>query len=668
MVALIFGVWDGVFYDNRQTYSPSAPADLPLEQFSQFNPGNPIMSFVGDRGFLVMDRRANLAFSLWRYYDRAKQESCGKCTPCRIGTRIIAEALEKAVQGKSGEVDWVMVEDVARQMKMTSLCGIGQTSPVALLDALKHCPEEITKAAATPKDLYDYYTLMTAPCVEACPAHVNIPRYIDYIKAGEPAMATAVLLKHYPLVGSCGRVCVRYCEKSCRRRFIDDPIDIKNLKRYAADATGPIVDLFKQTEQITHPLSPKVAVIGAGPAGINCAYHLLLQGYKVDIYEANNHAGGMAQVGIPQYRLPKGLLETETNVITEMGGRYFFRQRLGYDFSIDDLFAKGYNAVFIGVGCSKGMYLGLENENTNLKGYMNGIDFLQQVERHVTSGKELQMTGDVVVVGGGNVAMDCARSAVRLTNGTVHVVYRRTEETAPADPEEIIAAKAEGIQFHFLSLQEEILDDNGAVSGLRIVKMRQIPVEGSSRGKLERIVGSESVIACSNLIAAIGQRFDKEVLCDDDGIMFDRRGNISVNEALATTRPGVFAGGDSATGPTTLIDGLAQGQIAAQSIHEYLTRGSVGFVARRRMGDMIKKGGLLNETDAKIDLCPTPRQPQKTLPVADRRGNFEEVDLAMDENEAIREADRCMRCYRIYGVVTQLPIPGNHTHRVNQAV
>jgi formate dehydrogenase beta subunit len=339
---------------------------------------------------------------------------------------------------------------------------------------------------------------------------------------------------------------------------------------------------------------------------------------------------------------------------------------LGYDFSLDDLFAKGYNAIFIGVGCSKGMYLGLENEDKTLGGYYNGIDFLQKVESHVAGRKELKLQGDVVVVGGGNVAMDCARSAARLTDGTVHVVYRRTEETAPADPEEIIAAKAEGIQFHFLSLQEAILSEEGHVTGLQIVKMRQIPVEGSSRGKLERIEGTETVIPCTNLIAAIGQRLDREVLCDDDGIMFDRRGNISVTEALATTRPGVFAGGDSATGPTTLIDGMAQGQIAAQSIHEYLTRGSVGFVARRRMGEIVKKGKLLQENDPKIDLCQQKRQPQKTLPIDARQGNFEEVDLPMTETEAIAEADRCMRCYRIYGVVTQLPIPGNHIH--NQAV
>ncbi|HIU73833.1 MAG TPA: FAD-dependent oxidoreductase [Candidatus Aphodousia faecipullorum] len=668
MNPLIYGFWDGVFYDNRQTFSPTAPEDLPLDQFSQFNPGNPIMTFVGDKGFLVLDRRADLAFALWRYYQRAAKESCGKCTPCRTGSLIIAEALEKAVKGHAADVDWDFVESVATQMKETSLCGIGLTTPTAFLAALHYCPNEIRHAQATPEALYDYYSLLTAPCVEACPAHVDIPRYIDYIKAGEPELSAAVLLKHYPLVGSCGRVCVRYCEKACRRRFLDEPVDIKNLKRYAADATGPMQPLFHNSRLETHPLSPKVAVIGAGPAGINCAYHLLLQGYEVDIFEANSHAGGMAQVGIPQYRLPKGLLESETEVITELGGRYFYRQRLGYDFSLSDLFKRGYNAIFIGVGCSKGMYLGLDNEDTTLSGYFNGIDFLHKVERSVAGTKPMKLKGDVVVVGGGNVAMDCARSAVRMTDGTVHVIYRRTEEGMPADHEEVLAAKAEGIQFHFLSVQKEILSENGKVTGLKIAKMREEKVPGAKRGKLIEIEGTDTVIGCDTLIAAIGQRLDQQVLCDDDGIMFDRRGNIQVSEALATTRPGVFAGGDSATGPTTLIDGMAQGQIAAQSIHEYLTRGSVGFVARRRMSELLKRAHILDEKKPTIDLCTMPRHQLKTLSVEQRRGNFEEVDLSMTGDEAIREANRCMRCYRIYAVTTQLPIPGNLTHTQNQAV
>ncbi len=668
MTPLIYGVWDGEFFDNRQTYSPKSPENLPLELFSQFNPGNPIMTFVCDRGFLVLDRRAHLAFSLWRYYERAAKETCGKCTPCRIGVNIIVEALGRAVKGEGREVDWNFVKDIATQMSQTSLCGLGQTAPQALLDALEYCPDELTDAQPVPAHIYDYYTLMTAPCIEACPAHVDVPRYIDYIKGGQPQMSSAVLLKHYPLVGSCGRVCVRYCEKACHRGLLDQPVDIKNLKRYVADATGPMEDLFKLSVSRTNDLTAKIAVVGAGPAGINCAYHLLLQGYKVDVFEANSRAGGMAQVGIPQYRLPKGLLESETDVIEQLGGRYFFRQRLGYDFSIADLFNRGYNAVFIGVGCSKGMYLGLDNENTELTGYFNGIDFLHKVERFVGGRRPMTMTGDVVVVGGGNVAMDCARSAARMTDGKVHVIYRRTEDAMPADHEEVVAAKAEGIEFHFLTLQKAIMDEDGRVTGLKVASLREEKPEGAKRGTLIEIEGTERVIACDNLIAAIGQRLDQNALCDDDGIMFDRRGNIQVSEALATTRPGVFAGGDSATGPTTLIDGMAQGQIAAQSIHEYLTRGSVGFVPRRRMSHLVKDASLMTRGNKPIDLCQAPRHEVKTLSVEDRKGNFNEVDLPMTEGEAITEAKRCMRCYRIYGVVTQLPIPGNPYHRQNQAV
>lgn len=212
------------------------------------------------------------------------------------------------------------------------------------------------------------------------------------------------------------------------------------------------------------------------------------------------------------------------------------------------------------------------------------------------------------------------------------------------------------------------MEENGKVTGLKIAKMREEKVPGSKRGKLVEIEGTETILPCENLIAAIGQRLDQSVLCDDDGIIFDRRGNIQVSDALATTRPGVFAGGDSATGPTTLIDGMAQGQIAAQSIHEYLTRGSVGFVARRRMSKLLKEANLMARGDKPIDLCTAPRHHLNTLSIEERRGNFEEVDLSMTDDEAIREANRCMRCYRIYGVVTQLPIPGNTSHTQNQAV
>ena len=325
---------------------------------------------------------------------------------------------------------------------------------------------------------------------------------------------------------------------------------------------------------------------------------------------------------------------------------------------MDDLFNEGFNAVFIGVGCAKGMKLGFPEDNEPIEGYSNGLDFLLQVERGVVEGEAPSFSGDFVVVGGGNVAMDCSRSAVRVTDGKVHVIYRRTEAQAPADPLEIKAAKEEGIEFHFLTAQKELVIENGKVVGLRCIKLREGAPEANGRRKLIEIPGTEFVIPCSNVISAIGQRIDQSIFEQKDNILFDKRGNISVTESLATSRPGVFAGGDCATGPTTLIGGMAQGQTAAESIHEYLTRGSVGFEPRSRMTQMIKKCNLLEETEPVLPTLHQARQQMPELPPEIRAHNFEEVELGLTPEEAKKEAERCMRCYRLFGVVTQLPIPG----------
>ena len=658
MNQLYYGVWDSIVYDNRAGGETAVPA-LPLEEIHQFNSGNPVLSFVGDRGFFIFSSRANLAFVLWKHHLRVAQESCGKCTPCRAGSQLLLHALDLARQGRGQEVDWRLVREVAHQMQTTAACGIGQTGPVALLAALEHFGDLLLNAPSSDTLTHDAYSTVTSRCIEACPAHVNVPRYIDYIRDGHPELATGVVLKHYPLVGSCGRVCVRLCESACRRNTFDTPVDIKNLKRYAADNSTASMEAMFAGMRHASPNGLRVAIVGAGPAGVTCAYHLLLRGYKVDIFEASHYAGGMARCGIPTYRLPKGLLQSETEVITQLGGRYLYGQALGRDFSINALFGQGYNAVFVGVGCSQGMYLGMPEEDTTLQGYQNGIDFLLQVHDAVNSGERLALEGDVVVVGGGNVAMDCARSAARMTNGTVHIVYRRTEEDAPADHEEILAAREEGIQFHFLALQDRILSENGRVTGLHCLRMEQAEPDASGRRSVKPVPDSGWDLPCTHLIAAIGQRIDHAILQDDDGIQYDRRGNIAVNEALSTSRPGVFAGGDCATGPTTLIGGMAQGRVAAQSIHDYLTRGSVGFVPRTRMSEFIRKGKLLDDGAPEAPLEKQPRTPLRSLSPEERDHSFAEVDLTMTSEDACREAGRCLRCYRVFSVVTLLPIPGN---------
>ena len=661
MDELIYGVWEGRAYDNRRRLEGEAPEGLPLSEFLSFNSGNPAAGFVGPQGFLMFDNRVTLADVLLNYYRRTKELSCGRCTPCRAGSVLICEALEKACAGEGESVDWDRIQLVAEQMTETSLCGVGLSTPAALLGALKYFPELLRQAPVMPVTRRDFFSVATAPCIEACPANVNVPRYIDYIRDGHPELSTGVLLRHYPLVGSCGRVCVRPCETACARNHVDGAVAIKDLKRYAADHVGStMADLFKKDEIPDTPVSKRVAVIGAGPAGINCAYHLLRKGHHVDVFEAEDYAGGMARLGIPAYRLPNHLLETETEVIERLGGHYHYNCALGRDYTIDSLFRRGYDAIFLGVGCALGQYLNLPNEDQSAHGYLKGLDFLLAIEHHQSRHEDIELDGDIVVVGCGNVAMDCCRTARRLMKGhrRVTVSYRRTRASAPADPEEITAAIDENIHFEFLTAPVEVMVEEGRVIGLKLIRMQEGEPDASGRRSVKPIAGSEFIVPCRYVIAAIGQKLDDSVFSEADGIKLTKRGTIEVDESLQTSREGVFAGGDAAAGPTSLIWGMAQGQDAANAIHEYLMTHTPGFNARRRMSRLIKEANLLGTCAPERAVVLQPRQVMSHLAPQARVQNWDEVEHGFTDQEAWAEAKRCMRCYRLFGVSTLKPIPG----------
>ena len=661
MDELIYGVWEGRAYDNRRRLEGEAPEGLPLSEFLSFNSGNPAAGFVGPQGFLMFDNRVTLADVLLNYYRRTKELSCGRCTPCRAGSVLICEALEKACAGEGESVDWDRIQLVAEQMAETSLCGVGLSTPAALLGALKYFPELLRQAPVMPVTRRDFFSVATAPCIEACPANVNVPRYIDYIRDGHPELSTGVLLRHYPLVGSCGRVCVRPCETACARNHVDGAVAIKDLKRYAADHVGStMADLFKKDEIPDTPVSKRVAVIGAGPAGINCAYHLLRQGHHVDVFEAEDYAGGMARLGIPAYRLPNHLLETETEVIERLGGHYHYNCALGRDYTIDSLFRRGYDAIFLGIGCALGQYLNLTNEDQSAHGYLKGLDFLLAIEHHQSRHEDIELDGDIVVVGCGNVAMDCCRTARRLMKGhrRVTVSYRRTRASAPADPEEITAAIDENIHFEFLTAPVEVMVEEGRVIGLKLIRMQEGEPDASGRRSVKPIAGSEFIVPCRYVIAAIGQKLDDSVFSEADGIKLTKRGTIEVDESLQTSREGVFAGGDAAAGPTSLIWGMAQGQDAANAIHEYLMTHTPGFNARRRMSRLIKEANLLGTCAPERAVVLQPRQVMSHLAPQARVQNWDEVEHGFTDQEAWAEAKRCMRCYRLFGVSTLKPIPG----------
>ena len=657
MPRLVYGVWDGTVYDNRNG-GDATPPGLDLSVFDSFSEGNPARSFLSDRGFLVFDAELPLLWALWKHFDKVASESCGKCSPCRTGAPLLREALAAARDG--GAVDWQDVRDIALQMSNTSLCGVGQTGALPLLAALAHFPTELERGAAA--DARGFYSAITSPCIEACPGLVNIPRYIDYIKDGHDDLAANTVLRSYPLVGSCGRVCVRSCERACRRGKVDEAVYIRNLKRYAADRA--IASGMLRPQDAAPAKGKRVAVVVAGPVGISCAYHLLERGYPVDIFEAKPKAGGMIRYGIPIYRLPKSTLQEETDIVAAMGGRFFFNQKLGRDFDVDELFRRGYDAVFIGCGCPSGAYLGMEGEDTSLDGYENGIAFLERVYEGVEAGNPPVLEGDVVVVGGGNVAMDCCRAAARLATGVTHLIYRRTEGDAPADPEEIKAAKEEGVQFHFLCGQDALVVENGEITGLRVLDMERTEPDASGRRGVRPIPGSAHVIPCRHVIAAIGQKTDAAMLREDEGIARDRKNCIIINAAHETSRKGVFAGGDCtsgprASGPTTMIMGMGHAYFAARSIDQFLSTDQVPFDSRWRLSEWIARGRLLD------DAAPVPAKPrQERVGVREitpeaRAHNFDEVEQTMTREEAWAEASRCMRCYRVLSVVTREPIPGN---------
>ena len=663
----LFGFWKGRRLDRRSNPSGTLPDGFPLDEVREFNRGNPVTSLISSAGFLIFQGAEALPLVLFAYYDNIRRMSCGRCTPCRAGSILICEALKKAVLGLGSTVDWEEIRTLARQMELTSLCGIGASTTAALIGAIDHFVDDLktTEPAGDPAALLEekrYASAATAPCIEACPANVNVTRYIDYIRDGRPQLAEGVLMERYPLVGTCGRVCVRPCEKACARRFVEAPVAIKDLKRFAADHAGaPVSHLFAPEEALGSD-KKKVAVVGAGPAGITCAYHLLQMGHAVDVFDMEEEAGGMARWGIPAYRLPRMELAGETDVVKALGGNYVFGKKLGRDFSVESLLQDGYSAVFLGIGCALGQYLNLPDEDQSAEGYLKGLDFLLEVEHSQKNpGGPAPLQGDVVVIGCGNVAMDCCRTARRLLkSGRVIGAYRRIEASAPADPEEIKPARAEGVEFEFLSAPKRIIVEDGRVVGIELVRMYQTEPDQSGRRGVKPIAGSEFVIPCSTVIASIGQKMDASVFSPEDGIRLSRWNTIETKADYTTSRKGVFAGGDAAVGAQTLILAMAHGEGAARSIDAYLKSGEAAFFPRKRLSRIIRKADLLGQCRPEKGY---PHAERFEVPMLDARKRieetpWEEVEFGMTDSDGWKESKRCMRCYRLIGVTTRDPIPG----------
>lgn len=480
----------------------------------------------------------------------------------------------------------------------------------------------------------NHYADCIGPCKNNCPAGVDAQTYIALVSMGKYKEALKLVKENNPLPMSIGRVCVRDCEAACRRNLIDEPVAVNALKRFIADE-----DAIHKWKPVLKPRkNKKVAVIGGGPSGLSCAYYLTVEGYSVTIFEKLPKLGGMLRYGIPEYRLPKKILDSEINWILDLGVDVKTNVELGIDFSIKDLLRSGFDAVFLGVGAHKASKLGLDGED-RIYGVFRGIDFL----REITLSFIPELHGRVIVVGGGNTAIDAARTALRCGAEEVKIVYRRSINEMPAHHEEIEAAQKEGIEILFLTNPKSIVAENNKLKAIECLKMELVEGKPGERPKPVPKPGSEFIIECDFLIGAIGQSVDTGFVKFDNDCSLEKWGTIHVeNETMETSIPGVFAGGDVVTGPLTAIMSIAQGKKAAKSIMSYLQTGHVSKPSRNYVS---LKNKLANITEREFEHAKKlAREKMKELSVTDRIHNFNEVDFGFSESQCQFEAGRCLEC------------------------
>jgi len=610
---------------------PKELMDLPVDYERLAEAG----SIMGSGGLIVMDETDCMVDIAKYFLAFTTDESCGKCTPCRVGTKAMWNILNDITRGRGKDGDIELLEDIAINVKNLSLCGLGQTAPNPVLTMIRYFRSELEAHIKERKCLTGTCTKIDpAPCQRACPIGMDVPTYVALIAQRRFDEALEVIRWDNPLPAVCGRVCPHGCEYECKRGTIDTPVAICALKRFVADyERSRGADIVPEKEQVR---AERVAVVGSGPAGLTVAHDLALWGYGVTIFEALPEAGGMLRAGIPEYRLPRDVLETEIGAIRKLGVEIRTNSPVGKEgIPLEDL-RKKYDAVFLSVGAYKGLKLEIPGED-KFEGCLDCITFLKGVN---IKGQMKKPGERVAVIGGGNAAMDAARTAFRLGCSEVNVVYRRSRNEMPADPGEVEAAIEEGIKFHYLTQPVRIIGEKGRVTGIECIRTELGEPDSSGRRRPVPVKGSEFVIQCDVVIPAISQEPDLAFLSKDHGFRITKWNTFDVNpETLETSIAGVFAGGDAVTGPATVVEAIAAGQRAAVAINNYLRKD--GDLKNYRIPRSYKRVRRVELTDEEKSGLKRPGIPH--IPVANRK-SFKEVALGFEIETAVREAKRCLRC------------------------
>ena len=625
---VVFDIGGGIPKDRRfkaaQMGGPSGGCvtaqhlDLPIDYESVKKVG----AIMGSGGLIVMDETTCMVDIARYFLEFTQKESCGKCVPCRVGTRHMLDILTRICAGDGRESDIGELERIGQVVKSASLCGLGQTAPNPVLSTLRHFRYEYEEHIRQKRCRASVCeALVDAPCQHACPAGVNAPQYVALLVENRAAEAARVVRLRNPFVSVCGRVCDAACERRCRRSEVDEPIAIRALKRYAADNSA------LPAPPITAPAAGRkeVAVIGAGPAGLSCAYFLALMGRPSIVFEALPVAGGMLAVGIPEYRLPKKQLDLDIDFIRSHGVELRTETAVS---SLAQLRADGFRAIFLGSGAHRNRSLRIPGED--LEGVIGSLELL----RGRALGQAVACGGRVAVIGGGNAAVDAARSALRLGVNKVAILYRRTREEMPAYEEEIEAALEEGIELVELVAPKEIVGSDGRVEGIGMVRMRLGDADENGRRQPVPVEGSDFLFPCDTVVPAIGQVPSLELAGGmlETGVL----GGVKIDVVTGSAGvPGVFAGGDCVSGGGTVIEAVAAGQQAAVSIDRML--GGAGLLPAN-VGP-----SLWRPTDEQLERV-TPRAREPALAAGLRGRSFAEVLGALDPAAACGEASRCMRC------------------------
>lgn len=552
-------------------------------------------------------------------------QTCGKCVPCRIGLGQLNHFIKDVLDGKATMETLEVMEQTALSIMESADCAIGYEAANMVYKGLIGYRDDYIEHIEHGRCTCTYS--QPVPCVSLCPARVDIPGYVALVGEGRYADAIKLIRKDNPFPTTCGFICEHPCEARCRRNMMDDAVNIRGLKRVAADFAGEV------DPPVCAPATGKrVAVLGGGPGGLSAAYYLQLMGHQTTVYEMLPKLGGMLRYGIPNYRLPKDRLEDDVNAILKTGVEVKHGLKIGPDITIQQL-QKDYDAVLITIGASSDKKLGLEGQDA--EGIFSAVQFLRNVGKNII----MDLTGkEVAVIGGGNVTMDAVRTAKRLGAKKVSVVYRRRVADMTALPSEIEGAIAEGIEVQTLKAPSSLdIDENNHVKGI-YVSPQMISAIKDGRASI-RPTGEEDVyIPCDILVVAIGQNIETKHF-EDAGIPVNRGKIVTKNNGAIENLPGVFAGGDCASGPASVIKAIAAAKVAAANIDEYL-----GYHHEISCDVEIPEARLDDRTPCgRVNL--TERE------ACERVKDWDGCENCMTEREAKQEASRCLRCDHFgYGI------------------